>query len=373
MLKSYKYRIYPTSKQANQLQHVLDECRWLYNHFVVERKILYETNKEYSSYYKQTATIPILKRERSALKDVNAQVLQNAAMRVDLAYKAFYRRIKQGEKAGYPRFKGINRYDSFTFPQFPSGCSIKNSKLWIAKVGDVKIKLHRPLEGKIKTVTIRRNSSKWYACFAAEVEVNPLPISNEYIGIDVGIESFATLSNNTKIKNPRFFKRDENDLARVQRKLSKAEKGTKERDKRRKTVAKIHERIKNRRSDFAHQQSSQFIKQYGIICVEDLSINQMVHNHCLAKSISDVAWGQFINYLSYKAESAGRNLVKVDPAYTSQDCSRCSHRVVKTLDIRIHNCPCCGLSIDRDYNASLNILRLGLQSVGIQSVEATLW
>jgi len=370
MLKSYKYQIYPTHKQRTAMQSILNECRWLYNHLLEERNTSWETKQESLNYYKQAVSIPKLKKERGTLAGVHSQVLQNVAVRVDLAYKAFFRRVKAGEKPGFPRFKGYNWYDSFTFPQVPVGCCIKDGKLRVAKLGDIKIKLHRGIEGKVKTCAIRRISGKWFACFTAEVEAVTLPAVNQYIGIDVGLESFATFSDGTKIENPRFFRRDEQDLARIQRKLSKAEKGSKERAKRRKAVAKVHERIKNRRADFAHQRSVEIIKKFDVICVEDLSINNMVHNHCLAKSISDVAWGQFSNYLSYKAESAGRKLVKVNPAYTSQTCSKCGHRQKIPLSTRTFHCPCCNLSIDRDLNASLNILALGLQSIGIQSVEA---
>jgi len=370
MLKAFKYQIYPTHKQRTLLQHNLDECRWLYNHLLEQRKNAWESDKTSLNYHSQAITIPKLKHERRSLNDVHSQVLQNVAVRVDLAFKAFFRRVKAGEKAGYPRFKGYGWYDSITFPQVPVGCYIKDGKLKIAKIGEVKIILHRPLAGKIKTCTIRRNNGKWFACFSSEVEARLLTQVNKAIGIDVGLEVFATMSDGSKIENPKFFRQDEKDLAGAQRKLSKAEKGSKERVKRRKAVVKIHERIRNRRSNFAHQHSDKIIKAYDTICVEDLSVNQMVHNHCLAKSISDVAWGQFFNYLSYKAESAGRKLVKVNPAYTSQTCSGCGHRVPKSLDTRVHSCPCCGLSIDRDLNASRNILALGLQSLGIQSVEA---
>jgi len=368
MLKTYKYRIYPTHKQRTTMQGVLNECRWLYNHFLEERKTSWEVKQESLNYYKQAVSIPKLKAERETLTTVHSQVLQNVAVRVDLTYKAFFHRVKVGENAGYPRFKGFNWYDSFTYPQ--SGFSIKDGKLKLAKIGNVKIKLHRSLQGKVKTCTIHRISGKWFACFTTEVETTPLPVSNQYVGIDVGLEHFATFSDGTKFENPRFFRRDEHDLARVQHKLSKAERGSAERTKQRKAVAKVHERIKNRRADFAHQRSAEIVKKFDIICVEDLSINKMLHNHCLAKSISDVAWGQFSNYLSYKAESAGRKLVKVNPAYTSQTCSKCGHRQKMPLDVRVFHCPCCDLSIDRDLNASLNILALGLQSIGIQSVEA---
>ncbi|MDD1759735.1 MAG: transposase, partial [Methanothrix sp.] len=313
------------------------------------------------------------KQDKPELKMVYAQTLQNVQERVDLAFKAFFRRVKSGEKPGYPRFRGKGWYDSFTYPQPQKGGRVVNGKLRLPSIGDIKIKLHRPIEGKIKRLTVRRAATgKWYACFSVEVEVLPKPPwkDGSLVGVDVGLESFATLSNGEKIANPRFFREEENELARVQRKLSKAPKGTPERKKALKAIERVHERIANKRYEFAHQISSQFVNRYGLIAFEDLNIKGMTENHCLAKSIHDVAWNMLVTLTSYKAASAGSMVVLVDPRNTSKMCSRCGILVEKSLSNRIHNCPQCGLSMDRDWNAAINILRLGLQSVGIQSVEA---
>jgi putative transposase len=189
-------------------------------------------------------------------------------------------------------------------------------------------------------------------------------VFNSVSCIDAGLNTFAALSNEDKISNPRFFRKEETELARVQRKLSAAPKRSKERQKRRKTVARLHERIANKRHNFAHQESRRVVNRFDVIAVEDLSVNQMVHNHCLAKSIQDAAWSQFATFVSYKAACAGRTFVAVNPAYTSQDCSGCGHRQKKTLAERVHACACCGLTLDRDHNAALNILSLGLQALG---------
>lgn len=368
---AYQYRLYPTSKQEKLMLKTLNECRWLYNHFLEERKVAWEDYEQSLTLYSQIKNLPSLKNDRPSLSTVHSQVLQNVAVRLDLAFKAFFRRVKAGEKPGYPRFRGANWYDSFTYPQYPSGgFSVSTDSITLSKIGNIKTIIHHPIEGIIKTCTIRRTSTgKWFTTFSCEVPDNPLLESNAEVGIDVGIASFATLSNGETIPNPRFFRTDEKALAKAQRRMSKEAKGTPKRDKRRKVVAHIHERIANRRNDFAHQQSRKIVNRYGLIAVEDIRSNRMVHNHCLAKSISDVAWGQFFNYLSYKAESAGRKFVKVNPAYTSQDCSTCGHRQKMPLDVRVFKCPCCNLELDRDHNASLNILRLGRQSLGIQSVE----
>ncbi len=369
MHKMFQYRIFPTKKQVHQLNETLDECRWLYNHFLEKRKTAYEQEGKSLSCYHQIDTLGLLKQERPTLKQVHSQVLQNVAVRIDLAFKAFFRRIKAGEKPGYPRFRGRDRYDSFTFPQ--SGFRITNDdRVALSKIGSVKMVYHRPLKGKVKTCTIRRSSTgKWYVSFSVECEPQRLPETPTQVGIDVGLKTFAALSNEEEIANPRFFRTEEKVLARVQRKHSRLAKGTPERRSHRKVVARVHERIHFRRDNFTHQESRQIVDRFGVICVEDLQVNRMTHSHCLAKSITDASWSAFFGQLSNKAEEAGRQFVKVNPAYTSQTCSQCGHRQKMPLDIRIFACPCCHVQLDRDLNASLNILRLGLQSLGL-SIEA---
>lgn len=325
---NFKYRIYPTRKQETTMNHWLEECRWLYNHFLAERKNAWEQEKKSLNYYAQAVSIVKLKQGKQSLSDVYSQVLQNVAVRVDLAFKSFFRRVKAGEKAGYPRFKSNGCYDSVTFPQ--TGFKITKQGLKLSKIGTIEIFLHRQPDGEIKTCTIRKSAvGKWYVCFSCITKNKPLPKSNKAVGIDVGLVSFATFSDGNKIDNPRFFRKDEKDLVKVQKKLSEAEKGSPKRKKRRKAVAKVHERISNRRNNFCHQEARKIVNEYDTICIEDLSINRMLHNRCLAKSISDAAWSQFAQYLAYKAENAGRRLIRVNPAFTSQDCSRCGYRQVK--------------------------------------------
>ncbi|MDE2095740.1 MAG: transposase [Patescibacteria group bacterium] len=372
MRKTFQYRLFPTKAQETILNAQLEECRWVYNHFLEERKTTYERTKKAPGLYDQQKTIPTLKEQRPSLKTVHSQVLQNVTVRIDLAFQAFFRRVKAGEKPGYPRFRGRGRYDSMTFPQAPSGCSLDCDILTLAKVGAIQVVLHRKMLGTPKTCTIKRSSTgKWYASFSCEVvQPKPLKRSREQVGIDVGLTTFATLSTGESVDNPRFFRADEKALARAQRRLSKEAKGTPERIRRRKPIARIHERIAFRRKDFAHQTARKLVDRFGFLAVEDLEVNHMVHNRCLAKSISDVAWSLFFTLLFFKAASAGRTIVRVNPAYTSQDCSRCGHRQKMPLSKREFRCSCCQSVLNRDHNASLNILRLGLQSVGIQSLEA---
>jgi len=361
MRKTFQYRLFPSKNQLRALNNTLEECRWLYNHLLEQRKTAYEQDGKSLSLYQQQETFPILKAERPSLKQVHSQVLQNVAVRIDLAYNAFFRRWKAGEKPGFPRFKGRGRYDSITYPQ--SGFSLTHDdRVCLSKIGSVKMVSHRPIGGKIKTCTVRRSSTgKWYVSFSCEMEPESLPETTTAVGIDVGLKTFATLSDGQEIANPRFFRSEEKALAKVQRKHSKLAKGTPQRRKHRKAVARVHERMAWKRQNFTHQQSRHVVNQFGTICVEDLEVNRMVHTHCLAKSISDAAWSAFFAQLSSKAEGAGRQLVKVNPAYTTQTCSRCGHRQKMPLSQRTYHCPCCLLSIDRDFNASVNILALGLQ------------
>ena len=309
----------------------------MYNHFLEGRKRGWEERQESLTYYGQKATLPDLKAYCPELSNVHSQVLQDVAMRVDLALKAFFRRCKAGEEPGYPRFRGYGRYNSMTFPQYGNGCQLVDGVLKLSKVGALRVVQHRPLEGTPKTCTIRRSSpGKWYATVVCDVQAQHLPITGEAVGIDVGLLSFATLSTGESTACPKFLRTDEKDLKRTQRKLSATPKATPARRKCREVVARVYERITNRRTNFTHQQSRRMVNRFDVIAVENLSVSRMVHNHCLAKSIHDAAWSQFATFLSYKAAWAGRVFVAINPAYTSQDCSGCGHRQKKTLVERVH-------------------------------------
>jgi putative transposase len=362
-VKTFKYRLRPSKRQRTMLLQTLESCRWVFNETLATRKNTWEQEKKTLSLYDTNKLLTIWKRDHPELVSVHSQVLQNVQERVDLAFKAFFRRVKAGEKSGYPRFRGYGRYASFTFKQ--SGFELLDNGLLISKIGAVRIVLHRPIEGRVKTLTVQRDAvGNWYACLACEVEPERMPFNELAVGVDVGLESFATLSNGMKIENPRFFRHDEKELAKVQRLLSRAEKGTPERAKRRKAVQHVHQRIANRRKDFAHKLSREWVGSFGMIVFEDLHIQNMLQNHCLVKSISDAAWNQLITYTTYKAENADRVVVSVGPRNTSRMCSCCGTLVEKSLSVRVHQCPVCGLIMDRDENAAFNILRLGLESLG---------
>jgi len=361
--KTFEYRLYPTSSQRHALDRALEECRWVFNQTLSIRKDAWEQRKESIGLYATNALLPKWKQERPSLSLVYSQALTDAQERVDLALKAFFRRVKAREKPGYPRFRGGGRYDSLTYPQF--GFALGDNSVKVSKIGLIKAIVHRPIEGEIKTLTLKRHSTgKWYACFSCETEHEPLPLSREAVGIDVGLDNFATLSTGERIANPRFLRTAEKALAKAQRKFSRTEKSTLERGPQHKAISRIHERIANQRKDFAHKLSRNLVNNHGIIAFEKLDIRKMRGNHRFAKSIADASWGQLMSFTAYKAECAGRSVTLVDPENTSKRCSQCGSLVDKDLSVRVHSCPICGLVLDRDLNAAINILALGLQGMG---------
>jgi putative transposase len=344
----------------------LELCRWTYNETLAIRKISYEQEGKSVSYFETKRMLPNWKESKPELHSVHSQVLQDVVLRVNLAFQAFFRRVQSGEEdPGYPRFKGKNRYDSISYPQ--SGFSIEGNTICLSKIGDIKFQLHRPIEGCVKRLTIRRSSTKkWYVAFLVEESSNRvLEPSEKIVGIDMGILNFAVLSDGEFVENPRFLLSDEERLKASQSKRDKLPKGSPERRKASKAVSHLSERIANRRDNFAQQLSREWVKRYGTICFEDLNITKMVrsHNLNLAKGILDAAWNKLVQYTSYKAVDAGRRVVLINPANTSQICSGCGQIVKKDLSVRVHDCPYCCLTLDRDLNAAKNILRLGLQSL----------
>jgi putative transposase len=407
MLKSFKYRLCPTKRQQRLLSEQVEELRWLWNTLLAERKQAWEERQEAVDYYEQKAELPGLKADvRPGLKQVHSQVVQDVALRLKNAMDAFFRRLKAGETPGYPRFRGQGRYDSLTYPQWDNGVRLSASgkRLLLSKVGDVKIILHRPLEGTPKTATVRRAATgKWYVTISCEWDPTPLPPIGREVGIDVGLVTFATLSTGDEIENPRFFRREERALARAQRQhrsaldahkairagLTAHVKQThpeldkedlwqavshdeeeraawKHRQKRRRVVARTHERARWKREDFAHQHSRRIVNGFDVLAIEDLNVTSMVQNGRLAKSIHDAAWSQFRQLIACKAAWADRRYIAVNPAHTSQDCSGCGHRKVDlTLADRVYRCVCCGLVLDRDLNASRNMLAVGRHCLGL--------
>ncbi len=356
MIKTYKYRLYPTRKQTEKLEWTLETCRILYNSCLVDRNRHYEETGKGLSRIDQQKILVQDKKNIEYLKSIHSQVLQDVLFRVEKAYKAFFRRLKEKKgKAGYPRFKNQGRYDSITYTQ--SGFEIIDGKLKLSKIGHIKLKQHRQIDGCLKTCNIKKEIDRWYVCFAVEYTPKVKPLPNKQIGIDVGIKSFAVLSDGKVIDNPKYLIKSEKLLIKRQRKLSNKKKGSNNRKKAIMTLSRLHKHISNQRKDFHHKVSRQIVDNYGYIKVEDLQIKNMVKNHNLAKSISDAGWGQFVSFLNYKAEEAGCYVEKVNPRNTSKECSVCGY-IYKdmTLSVRKWTCPVCMTLHNRDINASINIL-----------------
>lgn len=356
--KSFKYRSQANAQTIEQAERWLFLCRQLYNCALEQRITVYRHNRVSISRFDQDKQLPELKAFFPEYKEIDAQVLQDVLLRLDRAYQAFFRHIKNGEKPGFPRFKGKNRYDSFTVKQ--NSWKLDGKYLTIKKVGIFKLRLSRPIEGDIKTITIRKTSTgKWYVCFSCDdVPLKSLPPTAKTVGIDVGLESFLATSDGMKIGNPRFFKESRNLLAMRQQRLSRRVKGSNRRDKACTLVAKAHEKVYNQRRDFHFKVANQLVKFYDTICIEEMSFWNSTT--ALNRSMRDAAWFGFFDILRWKAEEAARIIIEVPAKDTSQLCSRCGARVPKDLSIRIHSCPSCGLSIDRDLNAALNILNFGV-------------
>ena len=354
----FRFRLYPSKDQAFLLEEQLELCRQTHNWLLASCKGTYEETGKTLSKFDLDRNLMCLKNQRPEITSVYSQVLQNISKRIKDAYTGFFARRKAGLKAGLPRFKKYSRYKSITYPQ--SGFKVEEGKLHLSKIGNIRIKQHRDLRGQIKTLTVKRMpSGKWYACFSCIVEPEPREKPFKDIGIDVGLNNYAVLSDGSKIPNPRYYRRSEKRLARVQRGLSRKKKGSRNRNKARLKVARLHEYIQNQRTDFLHKASRIIADTYETVYVEDLKISNMVKNHCLAKSISDVGWGRFIWMIAYKEEESGGQLVQVNPRNTTQNCSQCGETVPKNLSQRTHRCPICGLVMDRDLNAALNVLVRG--------------
>ena len=366
-----KYRLFPSKEQEHKLSTTLETCRLVYNALVNDRVFQYETAKVSASRYEQQKMFPKWGKDFPEVKAVHSQVLQNVAVRVDLAFRAFFQRVKEGKTPGFPRLKGKGQYDSITYPQ--SGFKVGGSSVWLSLQGkqtQIKAKLHRAIVGAVKTCTVRRYGAKWFVCFSVikslvEQQGDFLPPCADTIGLDAGLNSFMALSNGEFVDNPRFFRRDEKALAKAGRKQAKTKKRSRERRKANKVLFRLHERIRNRRHAFVHQTARRLVNRFGGIAVEKLNVKNMLGNHCLAKSISDASWSIFRSVLTSKAESADREVISVNPAYTSQDCCVCGYRpdglegrTKKKLSDRWHNCPMCSASLDRDTNAAVNILNL---------------
>jgi len=372
MKKAYMFRIYPTKNQKVTMVRTLNTCRHLYNGALSERKRQIELNRlrrnfqvfpwgkpDWVSYEDQANELATCK--DSFQKEVHSQVLQNVLKRVNKSIENFFR------GSGFPRFKGRNRYDSFTYPQ--KGFELIEDKLSLSKIGNLKIILHREIEGQIKTCTIKRDVDQWYAIFTVEIEkiIENVPVV-AIMGIDVGLTSLLTLRNGEKIEPPKFLRASENKLAKEQRRLAKKKLKSNNRKTQKLIVAKVHRKIRNQRKDFAHKTAWNLVNRFDLIAFENLHIQNMMQNHHLAKSIADAGWYQLQTITASKAEEAGKQVKLCIAAGTSQTCHVCGNKQKMTLKDQVFHCNQCGNIEDRDVNAANNIENRC--TVGMTGIEA---
>ena len=359
VLKSFKYRLYPSRHQIRLLDQTLETCRRWHNVCLAERNDAWEKEQRSVGRYEQLAKVKDYRRGNPFAAQVHSHILQVTTTDLDKAFQAFFRRVEAGEKPGYPRFKGKGRFSSFGLKELGNGFKLDGRRLRVSGIGRIAVRWHRPIEGKIKTLRIVRQADGWYACFACEAEPQPMPPTNAEIGIDLGLHRLITTSDGEKVENPRWYRNEQKSLRILQRRMSRRTRFGRNWSQAVKAVQTQHQHITNRRKDFLNKLANDLVSRYDRLVIENLQVSNMVRNHRLSKSILDAGWGYFGQQLLAKAAYAGRTIVEVNPAFTSKTCSQCGQRFESlTLADRWveHEC---GLSLDRDHNAALNLLKAG--------------
>jgi len=394
--KTFKYRLMPTPEQERTLEVVLWRCRTLYNVALEQRKTWWARGQGVgATYYQQKRELPDLKAACPEYASIHAHVLQDVILRVERTYQAFFRRVKNGETpkpVGYPRFQGQGRYHSFTFPEYGNGVVLDGGILSLSKIGRIPLRVHRPLEGTPKTVTISREADGWYVNFScAEVPTQPVPLTGKETGIDMGLKVFLITAEGDVVENPRHYRQAERELKKAQKRVSKRKQGSNRRKKTVKVLARKHQKVRRQRTDFHHKTALALLRQYDTIYLENLQVRNMSrrptpvpdgnggyqHNRAaqkagLNKSIQDAGWYSFRVILACKAAWAGKRVEAITPAFTTQDCSGCGERVYKSLSVRTHVCANCGLVLDRDENAARNIQWAGQALRGVPTLVGAL-
>ena len=390
--KTYQEKLKPTPQQERELDLVLWRCRTLYNTALAQRIFLWKQRGVSVNRYQQEAELKALRADLPEYVAIHSHVLQDVLARLDKTYQAFFRRVANGEKAGFPRFHGRDRYHSFTYKEYGNGVRLDNGYLVLSKIGRLAVRWSRPIEGIIKTVTISKEADGWYVSFScAEVPTEPLPLTGSETGIDVGLKVFLITADGKAVANPRHYRTAERELKKAQKRVSRRQKGSKRRRKAVAQGAKKHQHVRRQRTDFHHKTALALVRQYDTIYHEAIQPANLsrrpapvpdenggyLHNGAaqkagLNKSIHDAGWSCFLNILACKAAWAGKRVEAVNPAYTSQDCSGCGERIEKSLSVRTHVCTNCGLILDRDENAARNIQWLGQSLRGVPALAGAL-
>ena len=386
--KTYQEKLQPTPAQERELERVLWRCRTLYNTALEQRIFLWRQRGASTSRYQQEAELKALRAELPEYEDIHSHVLQDVLTRLEKTYQAFFRRVQHGEKPGFPRFHGKDRYHSFTSKAYGNGARLENGALVLSKIGRLAVRWSRPVGGTIKTVTISKAADGWYVSFScAEVPVEPLPLTGKETGIDMGLKVFLITADGQPVENPRHYRKAERALKQAQQRVSRRKKGSHRRRKAVQVLAKQHQHVRRQRRDFHHTTALALVRAYDTIYVEAIQPANVsrrpapkqdehctyVHNGASQKaglntSIHDAGWRHFLWILACKAACAGKRVDAVPPASTSQDCSGCGERIYKSLSVRTHVCTTCGLMLDRDLNAARNILWRGQRLRGLPAL-----
>ena len=348
---------------------LLETHRRLYNNALAERKCVYEADQRTVTYKEQSAKLKVERKVNPSLALCNFSSCQRTLKRIDRAFQAFFRRIKSGDMPGFPRFRGYGRFDSVEFTIGDGAKLMAEGKARFQNVGDIKLKLHRPVEGTVKTATFQRHAGFWYVIFVSEVGQEATESSqNPAIGIDLGLKSFLVTSEGESVETPKLYRKAQAKLRRCQRAVARKKRGGANRRKAVAILARVHAHVANQRKDFHHKTALSLVRRYGVIIHEDLNIKGIVRSLRLARSTHDAGWAGFLSILRQKAESAAVSVVFVNPAHTTQTCSRCDCLPTTPigLSVRTYSCSHCGFSLDRDFNAAVNIRN----RAGIQPLQA---
>jgi len=367
MIRSFRYPLRPTREQETVMVAWLAACCMLYNAALQERRDAWRKQRVSITRIDQQKELTELRASDSEWNAVPVWIARSALARLDHAFGAFFRRIKRGEKPGYPRFRSRDRYDSFDLgSNLPC---IEGNCVRLPKLGAVRFHKYREIRGEVRLVRIHRDARGWSVSFVCDLGDAPPKVAiKSVVGVDVGLEAFATLSTGERIESPRFLRQSEELLARRQQSLARKKRGSSSRQRAKALVARAHEHVRNKRLDFARKLACALFSRFDMVVHEDLAISRMVHGN-LAKSIHDAAWGQFLGVLTCKAEGAGKYAVAVDPRGTSQTCPACGTVAAKSLDQREHRCESCGFTAHRDHAAAQVILGRGLRPVQLTEVE----
>jgi putative transposase len=383
--KTYTEKLRPTPTQERELERVVLLCRQLYNAALEQRITVWTRCHVSLTRYQQEAELKAIREARPEYATIHSHVLQDVRARLDMTYQAFFRRVQAGERAGFPRFQGRERYHSFTYKEYGNGARLENGYLVLSKIGRIAVRWSRPVQGTIKTVTVSREADGWYVCCScAEVPTQPLPLTGRETGIDVGLQVVLITADGQSVANPRHSRRADRALKKAQQRVSRRKQGSHRRRKAVRVLARTHQHVRRQRADFHHKTALALVRAYDTIYVEAIQPANVsrrptpkqdedgtyLHNGASQKagrntSMHDAGWGHFLSILACKAACAGKRVEAVNPAYTTQECSGCGERVYKGLSVRTHVCTNCGLILDRDENAAKNILWLGQRLRGL--------